>query len=66
MDCLDNIRTLEDHGIRFIAVTQGWILTSNPASKFLLPVLATAAFERSLIRERTQQRFTTDPARTCR
>src|SRR4029077_18357266 len=22
-DCLNNIRTLEDHGIRFIAVTQG-------------------------------------------
>jgi DNA invertase Pin-like site-specific DNA recombinase len=56
VDCLNNIRTLEDHGIRFIAVTQGqdtdW---RNPASQFLLHVLGAAAeFERSLIRERTQ------------
>jgi putative DNA-invertase from lambdoid prophage Rac len=56
VDCLNNIRTLEDHGIRFIAVTQGLDTdTQNPASRFLLHVLGAAAeFERSLIRERTQ------------
>jgi len=53
---LNNIRTLEDHGIRFIAVTQGLDTDQrNPASRFLLHVLGAAAeFERSLIRERTQ------------
>jgi hypothetical protein len=56
VDCLNNIRTLEDHGIRFIAVTQGLDADQrNPASQFLLHVLGAAAeFERSLIRERTQ------------
>jgi DNA invertase Pin-like site-specific DNA recombinase len=56
VDCLNNIRTLEDHGIRFIAVTQGLDTDQrNPASRFLLHVLGAAAeFERSLIRERTQ------------
>jgi DNA invertase Pin-like site-specific DNA recombinase len=56
VDCLTYIRVLEDHGIRFIAVTQGLDTDQrNPASKFLLQVLAAAAeFERSLIRERTQ------------
>ena len=55
MDCLNNIRTLEEHGIRFIAVTQGLDTDQrNPASRFLLHVLGAAAeFERSLIRERT-------------
>ena len=56
VDCLENIRTLEDHGIRFIALTQGLDTDQrNPASRFLLHVLGVAAeFERSLIRERTQ------------
>jgi DNA invertase Pin-like site-specific DNA recombinase len=56
VDCLNNIRTLEDHGIRFIAVTQGLDTDQrNPASRFLMHVLGAAAeFERSLIRERTQ------------
>lgn len=56
VDCLNNIRTLEDSGIRFIAVTQGLDTDQrNPASRFLLHVLGAAAeFERSLIRERTQ------------
>jgi DNA invertase Pin-like site-specific DNA recombinase len=56
VDCLNNIRTLEDYGIRFIAVTQGLDTDQrNPASRFLLHVLGAAAeFERSLIRERTQ------------
>ena len=53
---LNNIRTLEDHGIRFVAVTQALDTDQrNPASRFLLHVLgARAEFERSLIRERTQ------------
>jgi DNA invertase Pin-like site-specific DNA recombinase len=52
----NNIKFLEDHGIRFIAVTQGLDTDiQNPASRFLLHVLGAAAeFERSLIRERTQ------------
>jgi putative DNA-invertase from lambdoid prophage Rac len=56
VDCLENIRTLEDHGIRFIAVTQGLDTDQrHPASRFLLHVPGAAAeFERSLIRERTQ------------
>jgi DNA invertase Pin-like site-specific DNA recombinase len=56
VDCLNNIRTLEDIGVRFIAVTQNLDTdTKNPASRFLLHVLGAAAeFERSLIRERTQ------------
>jgi len=56
VDCLNNIKFLEDHGVRFIAVTQGLDTDiQNPASQFLLHVLGAAAeFERSLIRERTQ------------
>ena len=56
VDCLNNIRILEDHGVGFIAVTQGLDTDQrNPASRFLLHVLGAAAeFERSLIRERTQ------------
>jgi DNA invertase Pin-like site-specific DNA recombinase len=56
VECLNNIRMLEDHGIRFIAVAQGLDTDQrNPASKFLLQVLGAAAeSERSLIRERTQ------------
>ena len=55
VDCLNNIKTLEDHGIRFIAVTQGLDTDlQNPASRFLLHVLGAAAeFEKALIRERT-------------
>ena len=56
VDCLNNIRTLEENGVRFIAVTQ--VLDTdlqNPASRFLLHVLRAAAeFERALIQERTQ------------
>jgi putative DNA-invertase from lambdoid prophage Rac len=56
VDCLNNIRTLEENGVRFIAVTQGLDTDQqNPASRFLLHVLGAAAeFERALIRERTQ------------
>jgi DNA invertase Pin-like site-specific DNA recombinase len=56
VDCLNNIKILEENGIRFIAVTQGLDTDlQNPASWFLLHVLGTAAeFERALIRERTQ------------
>jgi DNA invertase Pin-like site-specific DNA recombinase len=56
VDCLNNIRTLEEHGIRFIAVTQGLDTDlQNPTARLLLHVLGAAAeFERSLIRERTQ------------
>jgi DNA invertase Pin-like site-specific DNA recombinase len=65
VDCLNNIRTLEDSGIRFIAVTQGLDTdVKNPASRFLLQVLGAAAeFERALIRERAlagQQRYKHD------
>jgi DNA invertase Pin-like site-specific DNA recombinase len=54
VDCLGKIQTLEGHGVRFIAVTQGLDTDQqNPASRFLLHVLGAAAeFERSLIRER--------------
>lgn len=54
VDCLNNIRTLESHGVRFIATTQGLDTDQqNPASRFLLHVLGAAAeFERSLICER--------------
>src|SRR5260370_4131869 len=56
VDCLHNIQTLEEHRIRFIAVTQRLDTDlQNPASRFLLHVLGAAAeFERALIRERTQ------------
>lgn len=56
VDCLNHIRTLEENGVRFIAVTQGLDTDlQNPASRFLLHVLGAAAeFERALIRERTQ------------
>lgn len=56
VDCLNNIRTLDENGIRLIAVTQGLDTDcKNPASRLLLHVLAAAAeFERELIRERTK------------
>jgi DNA invertase Pin-like site-specific DNA recombinase len=52
VDCLNNIRTLDENSIRLIAVTQGLDTDSkNPGSRFLLHVLAAAAeFERELIR----------------
>ena len=55
VDCLNNIRSLEEHGVRLIAVTQGLDTDHrNPASRFLLHVLGAAAeFERALIRERS-------------
>jgi DNA invertase Pin-like site-specific DNA recombinase len=55
VDCLNNIKFLQEHGIRFIAVTQALDTDiQNPASRFLLHVLGAAnQFERSLIRERT-------------
>jgi DNA invertase Pin-like site-specific DNA recombinase len=67
VDCLNNIRTPEENGVRFIAVTQGLDTDQqNPASRFLLHVLGAAAeFERALIRERTQagqQRYRQDYA----
>jgi DNA invertase Pin-like site-specific DNA recombinase len=67
VDCLNNIRTLEENGVRFIAVTQGLDTDQqNPASRFLFHVLGAAAeFERALIRERTQagqQRYRQDYA----
>ncbi len=56
LHCLACIQELQQLGIRFIAVTQGLDSDKkNPASLFLLHVLAAAAeFERSLILERTQ------------
>ena len=55
LHCLSCIEELQELGIRFIAITQGLdVDRRNPASKFLLHVLAAAAeFERSLILERT-------------
>ena len=44
VDCLNNIKTLEENGVRFIAVTQGLDTDlQNPASRFLLHVLGAAA-----------------------
>ena len=56
VDCLNNIRELENYRVRFIAVTQGLDADhNNPASRFLLQILGAAAeFERSLILERVQ------------
>jgi len=56
VDCLNNIKILEENSIRFISVTQGLDTDlQNPASRFLSHVLgAVAEFERALIRERTQ------------
>ena len=50
VDCLNNIRTLEDRGIRFIAVTQRLDTDlQNPASRLLLHVLGAAEeFETSV------------------
>ncbi len=55
VDYLNNIRALEENGVRFIGVTQNLDTDQkNPASRFLLHVLGAAAeFERELIRERS-------------
>ena len=46
VDCLNNIRTLEDQGIRFIAVTQNLDTDQrNPASRFLLHVLGRLRYQ---------------------
>jgi DNA invertase Pin-like site-specific DNA recombinase len=54
VDCLNNIRTLEAHQVRFISVTQNLDTShSDPAGRFLLHILGAAAeFERSLIKDR--------------
>ncbi len=56
VDCLNNIRELENHQVRFVAVTQGLDTDlKNPAARFLLQILGAAAeFERSLILELVQ------------
>jgi DNA invertase Pin-like site-specific DNA recombinase len=54
VDCLNNIRTLEAHQVRFISVTQNLDTShADPAGRFLLHILGAAAeFERSLIKDR--------------
>lgn len=49
------LATLENHGIRFIAISQGLDTdASNPTSKLLTGILSCVAeFERELLRERT-------------
>jgi putative DNA-invertase from lambdoid prophage Rac len=56
-DLLANIRTLEDAGVRFIAISQGLDVkpSGDPMSRLILTVLSgVAEFERSLIVERTR------------
>lgn len=56
-DLLTNIHALSDHGVRFVAVSQGLDLKPNgdAMSKLILTVLSgVAEFERELIRERTR------------
>jgi DNA invertase Pin-like site-specific DNA recombinase len=55
VNCLNNIKALEENGVRFIAGTQRLDTDlQNPASRCLLHVLGAAAeFERAMIRERT-------------
>lgn len=65
VDCLNLVTSLDSAGVRFIAVSQGLDTDQrNPASRFMLQVLAAAAeFERSLIHERVvagQRRYKTD------
>lgn len=57
LDVLQNIRTLEDLGVEFIAVSQGIHIRpdGDAVSKLMLGVLASvAAFELDLIRSRTR------------
>jgi DNA invertase Pin-like site-specific DNA recombinase len=54
-DCLNHLREMELHGVRFLSVTQGIDTGTgqDSAGRFLLHILAAAAeFERELIRER--------------
>lgn len=56
LDLLANLRTLQDAGVRFVAVTQGIDIKpeGDPLSRLLVTMLAgIAEFERDLIRERT-------------
>jgi DNA invertase Pin-like site-specific DNA recombinase len=56
VDCLNNIRTLEDKGIRFMPLRKALIPISGIASRFLLHALgASAEFERELIRTQAGQ-----------
>ena len=54
VDCLNNIRALEAHQVRFLSVTQNLDTShADPAGRFLLHILGAAAeFERSLIKDR--------------
>ncbi len=57
LDLLANIHTLENAGVRFVAITQGIDIKpgGDPMSRLLLTMLAgVAEFERSLIVERTR------------
>lgn len=56
LDLLANIRTLEDSGVRFVALTQGIDIKpgGDAMGRLMLTMLAAVAeFERDLIRERT-------------
>ena len=54
VDCLNNIQHLEQHNVRFLAITQNLDTShADPAGRFLLHILGAAAeFERSLIKDR--------------
>ena len=57
LDLLSNIKTLEDAGVRFIAITQGIDIRpdGDAMSKLLVTMLAAvAAFELDLIKERSR------------
>jgi DNA invertase Pin-like site-specific DNA recombinase len=55
VDCLNNIRTLEDLLSGSLPSPRTWNRYQNPASRFLQHLLGAASeFERALIRERTQ------------
>jgi putative DNA-invertase from lambdoid prophage Rac len=56
LDLLANIRTLEEQGVRFIALSQGLDIkpTGDAMSRLILTVLAAVSeFERDLIKDRT-------------
>lgn len=56
LNLLDNVRKLEEAGVRFVATSQGLDTDqANPTSRLLFQILAAVAeFERELIRERTR------------
>jgi len=55
VDCLNNIKTLEENGVRFIALTQGLDTGfPNPAARLLQGLAAAAESERALMRARIQ------------